>query len=115
MLEVARKRPTELHVRGSKKEVDDVQLILRHIQGTYSADVIKKEIAEYLGEPTWVSVLKTYRRRLGLTQAELGRKMGVSRQYISRLETGKRALGKRQAKEIALHLAIPKYTMLLEE
>lgn len=46
--------------------------------------------------------LKRYRKELGMTQADLARKAGVSAAYISELESG---LGKRPSGEILLRLA----------
>ncbi len=46
--------------------------------------------------------LKEYRKSLGMSQAELARKSGVSAAYLSELESG---LGKRPSGEILLRLA----------
>ena len=46
--------------------------------------------------------LKEYRKGLGMSQADLARKSGVSAPYVSELESG---LGKRPSGEILLRLA----------
>ena len=51
--------------------------------------------------------LRIYRENAGLTQAALGERMGgVPRQHISNMETGKRPIGKENAKRLAAALHI---------
>jgi DNA-binding XRE family transcriptional regulator len=45
--------------------------------------------------------LRTYRENSGLTQAELGEKLGVSRAYICDIEHGRRSISKEFAKELS--------------
>ncbi len=42
-----------------------------------------------------------YRENLGLSQAELGKKLGVSRAYICDIEKHRRSVGKDMAKNLA--------------
>ena len=51
--------------------------------------------------------LRIYRENAGLTQAALGERMGgVPRQHISNMETGKRPIGKENAKRLAAALHV---------
>ncbi len=44
---------------------------------------VKSEMDKIFG-----SLLKQYRKNMGLTQAELSEKLGISEKYVSRVETG---------------------------
>ena len=46
-------------------------------------------------------VLRRYRRRNGMSQAELGRKLGIAKQNISAMERGSRGISKKMAHELA--------------
>ena len=51
--------------------------------------------------PEWAIALKGLRYREGLTQTELGEMLGVEQTNISKMEQGKRPIGKTIAKRIA--------------
>ena len=58
-------------------------------------------------------VLRGARFRENMTQKELAKKSGVSQENISRIENGKRTVGRRLAKKLAKPLKI-NYLMLME-
>jgi DNA-binding XRE family transcriptional regulator len=45
--------------------------------------------------------LKTYRKTHNFTQSQLSEQIGVSLQYLSDMETGKRTISRKKAKELA--------------
>ena len=58
-------------------------------------------IEEALGPSTPGAALRGYRYREALTQAQLAAKIGVSKQRISDLETGRRPIGPKTARRLA--------------
>jgi DNA-binding XRE family transcriptional regulator len=57
---------------------------------------------EAFGDMPYAAVtLKGYRNREGWTQAELCEKLGVSQANLSKMENGKRSIGKAMAKRLA--------------
>lgn len=62
------------------------------------------EVANRIAEGE--NVLRVIREWRGLTQAELAKKTGRATQYISQLETGKRAIGRKTAKVLAPALKV---------
>ena len=52
------------------------------------------------GEPQAAVMLRGLRKREGITQAELGELLGVEQTNISKMERGKRQIGKKIAKRI---------------
>jgi DNA-binding XRE family transcriptional regulator len=83
-----RKRPTE----------DSIQ-IERDVDLPMSADEAIKKICG--DRPEWAVSLRGLRYREGLTQAELGEMLGIAQTNISKMEQGKRPIGKTIAKRIA--------------
>jgi len=61
-------------------------------------EVFKDEIQKY-GEPGLT--LKGSRYKEGMTQAELAEKAGITQYNLSRMENGKRSIGKEMAKRFA--------------
>lgn len=59
-------------------------------------------------------VLRGARLREGLSQKELAKRSGISQDNISRIENGKRVVGKKVAQKLAKPLKI-NYLLLLEE
>ena len=51
--------------------------------------------------PKWAVLLSGLRNREGLTQLKLGEMIGVAQYHISRMERGKRPIGKSIAKKLA--------------
>jgi transcriptional regulator with XRE-family HTH domain len=51
--------------------------------------------------------IKTCRKKREMTQHELAEKLGVSRSYISQIETDRRGISVRTAKKIARILEVP--------
>jgi transcriptional regulator with XRE-family HTH domain len=62
------------------------------------ADYYKQSYADF---PKWAVLLSGLRNREGLTQSELGEMIGVAQYHISRMEHGKRTIGKVIAKKLA--------------
>jgi len=57
---------------------------------------------QHLGDfPKWAVFLSGLRTREGLTQTELGEQIGIAQYHISRMENGKRPIGKKTAKKLA--------------
>ena len=82
-----RKRPTE-RITGFLEE--DIPI---------SADDAIKQISGNC--PEWAIALRGLRYREGLTQTELGKLLGIEQTNISKMEQGKRPIGKTVAKRIA--------------
>lgn len=57
-------------------------------------------------------VMKKARKAVGLTQAELAEKVGLSSNYISRIETGDRNLTRAMAERLAPVLKVAEETLL---
>lgn len=64
-----------------------------------SADEMMENIRGSL--PEWAVMLKGYRIREGLTQATVGEILGIEQTNISKMELGKRPIGKNLAKKLA--------------
>ena len=55
----------------------------------------------YGDSPKWAVLLSGLRNREGLTQSQLGEMLGIAQYHISRMEHGKRPIGKQIAKRLA--------------
>ncbi|MHC1713844.1 MAG: helix-turn-helix transcriptional regulator [Solidesulfovibrio sp.] len=64
-------------------------------------------IEEALGPSTPASALRGYRHRETLTQAQLAKLVGVSKQNISDMECGRRTVGKEMAQRLGAALNAP--------
>ncbi len=62
---------------------------------------------EAFGPSTPASALRGYRHREALTQAQLAKLAGVSKQNISDMENGRRAIGKDVAQRLGKALNVP--------
>lgn len=62
------------------------------------ADYYKQSYGNF---PRWAVLLSGLRNREGLTQSELGEMIGVAQYHISRMERGRRTIGKALAKKLA--------------
>ena len=62
------------------------------------ADYYKQSYGDF---PKWAVILSGLRNREGLTQSELGKMIGVAQYHISRMERGRRTIGKALAKKLA--------------
>jgi DNA-binding XRE family transcriptional regulator len=82
-----KKRPTE---RSTQIDEDDSPM---------SADEAIKKICR--DSPEWAIALRGLRYREGLTQKALGEMLGIEQTNISKMEQGKRPIGKTIAKRIA--------------
>lgn len=59
-------------------------------------------IKECFGDlPQWAVALRGLRYREGLTQEALGNMLGTAQTNISKMEMGKRSIGKKMAKKLA--------------
>lgn len=63
-----------------------------------AGDYFKETYGDF---PKWAVLLSGLRNREGLTQKELGDKIGVAQYHISRMEHGMRSIGKNIAKRLA--------------
>lgn len=68
-------------------------------EGNISADEIFAELDQKSGKAA--ALLKGLRARENLTQVEFAKKIGVSQNNLSKMENGKRPIGKTIAKRIA--------------
>lgn len=64
-----------------------------------SADEMIRTICEDI--PEWAVALRGLRIREHLTQSALGQLLGIAQTNISKMETGKRSIGKKIAKRLA--------------
>ncbi len=82
-----------------------------HIQSEWeeSVDYFETAQAKALNKKATVAnCIQIYRENLGLTQGELGQKVGVSKNYISDWENGHRKVSKDKAKKLSalFHITI---------
>lgn len=94
MLGHTRKRLTEESFYSEKKE------------GSKEENDRPLSLKDFLNEnfknlPRWAIILKGLRRREGLSQVELGNRLGIAQTNISQMELGKRPIGKTLAKKFA--------------
>ena len=57
--------------------------------------------------------IKKYRLEMGLTQEKLSEKAGVSSDYISEIERGKKVPSIKRLDKIAIALGVPTYKFLM--
>lgn len=85
-----RKHLTEKHTSKVKFEEDN------------SVMSIDEFINEHFGDlPQWAVALRGLRNREGLTQVALGKILETPQTNISKMEMGKRSIGKNMAKKLA--------------
>jgi DNA-binding XRE family transcriptional regulator len=85
-----RKLPIERSVRASESQEEDNLIDWR----TAFGDLIEKFTEAGV-------TLKGFRLREGWTQAEVADKIGINQANLSKMERGKRAIGKAMAKKLA--------------
>src|SRR5688572_14792318 len=85
-----------------------VHMRMRHTDGGSGNSFVSREmtgeemIRKICGNlPEWAIMLKGLRVREGLTQAELGEILDIEQTNISKMERGKRPIGKTIAKKLA--------------
>jgi len=66
-----------------------------------------KPYQEWKENATPGAYVRNYRTRDNLTQSQLGDKLGVSKQYISDMENGRRSIGKEMAKRLSSLFGCP--------
>ncbi len=66
-----------------------------------------KPYQEWKRNATPSTYMRNYRNRDNLTQAQLGEKLGVSKQYISDIENGRRGISKDMAKVLSSLFGCP--------
>lgn len=81
---------------------------MRHTDGGGSSNFYDRTISaedmisEICGDlPEWSVMLRGLRNREGLTQAQLGEILDIEQTNISKMERGKRPIGKTTAKKLA--------------
>ncbi len=90
-------------MRGHTRRLP-IEHLNQHIERTkeensMSADEMIRKICGDL--PEWAVTLRGLRNREGLTQAALGNLLGIAQTNISKMELGKRSIGKTIAKRLA--------------
>lgn len=97
-----------------QKAVKQIESVLSQYQDNDSIDwciIAKDRIDKYKQAGL---VLRGARGRENMSQKELARLSGVSQENISRIENGKRSVGKKVAQKLAKVLKFD-YTLLLED
>ena len=110
MLEPTKKHPTEIELRfkGPENKRQDAIETLREmgfvaVEDTGGGTSWKNAFPGLLeNEPG--SYLAGARHREGLTQRQLAEKSGIPQRHISEMETGKRSIGKENARRLATAL-----------
>lgn len=110
--------PIDLRVRvRGKKKAEKLIALLRDEYRAY-VEIIEEDDDELVNvfETDWYKqtsagmtpgdVLRIRRENAGLSQSELGVKIGSNRQNISAMETGRRTIGKEGAKKLAAALGL---------
>jgi len=95
MMEVLKKEyGRKLHIKAEDEE---------------SVDYFKTALAKVLDKrATPGSCIQIYRENLGWTQEEMGEKIGVSKQYVSDWENGRRKVSTAKAKKLSqlFHISV---------
>jgi DNA-binding XRE family transcriptional regulator len=86
---------TKTHHTKTSRELSEVEIEERSIS---ASDYYEQSYGDF---PKWAVLLSGLRNREGLTQAALGQMIGVAQYHISRMERGKRPIGKNLAKKLA--------------
>ena len=86
---------TKAHHTKSSLNLSEIELEEKAIP---IADYYEKSYGDF---PKWAVLLSGLRNREGLTQSELGKMIGVAQYHISRMERGRRTIGKALAKKLA--------------
>ena len=85
-----------------RKEFDDDMRIVKQDEDEGWVNVDDLDwFKEAVAKETPGSNLRFYRKLVGMTQKELAEKLGVTKQHISDMENGRRAISKKTAKELA--------------
>lgn len=118
MPEAVKTPPIDLRVRvRGKKKAEKLIALLRDEFKAY-VEVVEEDDDELVNvfETDWYKqassgitpgdVLRIRRENAGLSQSELGVKIGSNRQNISAMETGRRTIGKESAKKLAAALGL---------
>ena len=92
-----------------KKEYGNDDVVVNYDDSDAAIDVFKTDwYKETKNKMTPADYMKIYRENINLSQAELGEKLGgLSRQYVSDLEKGRRGISKQIAKKLADILDVP--------
>ena len=80
---------------------------------TAADSVPAEEVSPELVTNPQGTYLKGIRYREELTQVELSEKSGIPRRHISEMESGKRPIGKDNARKLAAALSVSDYRMFL--
>lgn len=81
-----------------KRLINKERFVIEEQKPICSDDYIKQV---YNDLPRWSISLAGLRYREGLTQNQLGEKLGLKQSNISQMETGKRVIGKSIARKLA--------------
>lgn len=107
-VEIIVREGTEKKFRISREVAHGLILILneyrKYFQETVPADEVFREIDEKYSRPG--AALQGARLKEDLSQVELAEKLGISQADLSKMEHGKRSIGKAMAKRLARYLKI---------
>jgi DNA-binding XRE family transcriptional regulator len=90
-------------MRGHTRKLP-IEHSTQHIERTKEEDSMSADemIRQICGDlPEWAVTLRGLRNREGLTQTALGNLLGIAQTNISKMELGKRSIGKTIAKRLA--------------
>lgn len=113
MLAVVKAHHTDFTVQGNIPEK-----VLRYLQRTYGkALVVEEDELIELSQTGWYrdmskrvrpgDAIRVYRENRKWTQAELGKRIGVSKNRVSDLENNRRAVSKQLAKTLSRLFQVP--------
>lgn len=119
MLVLERTRPTKLMITGKPDELKEVEHLLdffyddqKHKEDRIDGSLVQEEIVAYLGVSMGALMLKHERKQRGLRRAELATALGLPRQGVKALETGKTLMSREIAEMLGAFFAVPAKTFL---
>jgi len=119
MLVRERMHPTKLIITGEPDELSRIETMLEFFQSNkkqdqdwIDGDAVQAEILDYLGVPLGSLMLKHYRESKGFRQEDLAKRLGTSRQNISKLETGNKNINHELSEKLAKVFSVPAETFL---
>lgn len=83
---------------------DAISISSRSVLSPEESDRMFRRLVPDSGQPS--AALRAYRKRMCLTQKELSRKTGVPQPHLSSMESGRRPIGLKMAKKLALAIGV---------
>lgn len=90
-----------LRLKVHRENAAKVEAFARTIEAVEERTYTVTEVFPDLVDKGKTIALRAYRTREDLTQRELAEKVGIPQRHISEMETGKRPIGKENAKKLA--------------